>query len=264
METVNSADGTPLAYDRLGAGPALILVDGALCTRSFGSKPDLVNRLAAQFSVYSYDRRGRGDSRDTVPYAVEREIEDVDAMIEVAGGTAFLYGHSSGACLALEAAVRLGAKVERLAMYEAPYNDDPDARRAWGDYIRQLNEALGAGRRGDAVALFMAYTGTPADRIERMRRSPMWPSLETVAPTLAYDHAGILGKNASIPAERAARVRVPTLVMHGVASFPFMGATAQSLARIIPAAELRSLEGQTHTVDPAVLAPVLVEFFAPE
>jgi pimeloyl-ACP methyl ester carboxylesterase len=147
-------------------------------------------------------------------------------------------------------------------MYEAPYNDDPDARRAWGEYIRQLTDALAAGRRGDAVALFMGYVGTPADQIDAMRNSPAWPSLESVAPTLAYDHAGILGNDASLPAERAARVAVPTLVMHGGASYPFMGDTARSLSQTIPAAELRTVQGQSHAVDPSVLASVLVEFFA--
>jgi pimeloyl-ACP methyl ester carboxylesterase len=262
MITVNSHDGTEIAYDKLGDGPPLILVDGALCTRSFGSKPDLVDRLAAHFTVYSYDRRGRGDSGDTLPYSVEREIEDIEALIDKAGGVVFLYGHSSGACLALEAALILGTKVEKLAMYEAPYNDDPDAQRAWGEYIRQLTEALAAGRRGDAVALFMAYVGTPADQIDAMRNSPLWPSFESVAPTLAYDHAGILGKEASLPAERAVRVPVPTLVMHGGASYPFMGDTARSLSQAIPAAELRTMEDQSHAVDPTVLSSVLVEFFA--
>ncbi len=173
MNIVRSADGTAIACDTLGEGPALILVDGAMCTRSTGTRPQLAGLLPARFTVYSYDRRGRGDSGDTSPYAVQREIEDLAALIQAAGGTAGLYGHSSGGSLAMEAAAALGSQVRRLAMYEAPCNDDPAARRAWGQYISQLTEALTAGRRGDAVAAFMARTGMPPNRSTRcaMRRS---------------------------------------------------------------------------------------------
>ncbi len=261
MKTVTSDDGTTVAYDRQGEGPALILVDGALCSHSSGSKPELVSLLAPHFTVYSYDRRGRGESGDTGPYAAEREIEDIAALIDEAGGAAYLYGHSSGASLALEGAVTLGGKVRKLAMYEAPYNDDPVAQRAWQEYLEQLAEALADNRRGDAVALFMKYVGMPDDQIEGTRQTPFWPSLEGIAPTLAYDHAGILGKDATVPTERAARVLVPALVMHGSASYPFMRDTARALSRAMPHAEFRTLEGQTHEVSPTVLAPVLVEFF---
>jgi pimeloyl-ACP methyl ester carboxylesterase len=261
VNIVGSADATKIAYDKQGEGPALILVDGAMQARSSGSKPELAGLLAAHFTVYCYDRRGRGDSGDTQPYAVEREIEDLAALIDAAGGTACLYGHSSGGSLALESAVALGAQVSRLAMYEPPYNDDPAARRAWGQYISQLMEALAAGSRGNAVALFMAYTGMPAGQIEGMRKAPFWPGLEAIAPTLGYDHAAILGKEASVPAQRAAQVGVRTLVMYGDTSFPFMRETARTLAQAIPQAELRPLTGQDHNVSPGVLAPVLVEFF---
>jgi pimeloyl-ACP methyl ester carboxylesterase/DNA-binding transcriptional ArsR family regulator len=262
MDTVNSPDGTKIAYDRQGEGPTLILVDGAMCTRSFGSKPELVKLLAPHFTVYSYDRRGRGDSGDTLPYAVDREIEDIETLIDGGGGSAFLYGHSSGASLAMQAAIKLGGKVRKLAMYEAPYNDDPEAQRTWSQYIRQLTKALADGRRGDAAALFMNLVGMPADQIDGMMNSPEWPSMEAVAPTLAYDHTAILGEHSSVPTELAARVPVPTLVMHGGASFPFMGETARALSRAMPHAELRTLPGQTHEMNPAALAPVLVEFFA--
>jgi pimeloyl-ACP methyl ester carboxylesterase len=261
MNTISSADGTKIACDIDGAGPALILVDGALCTRSSGAKPELVKLLAPHFTVYSFDRRGRGGSGDTLPYAVEREIEDIAALIAHAGGTACLFGHSSGASLALEAAVQLGGQVRKLAMYEAPYNDGPAAQRAWAEYLSALAEALAEGRRGDAVALFMSYIGMPAGQVDGMRQSPGWPSMEAIAPTLAYDHAGIMGSDGSVPAERAARVAVPTLVMHGGASFPFMAETARTLSQVIPQAELRTLDGQTHDMNPAVLAPVLAEFF---
>src|SRR5579864_2270912 len=193
MNTLESKDGTRIAFDRQGEGPALILVDGAMTRRSDGSKPELARMLAQHFTVYTYDRRGRGDSGDTMPYAVEREVEDIDAMIDEAGGSAFLYGHSSGACLAMDATVALGGKVEKLAMYEAPYNDDPEAQKRWRQYLKDLSEALATGRRGDAAALFMAYVGMPAAQIEGMRHAPFWAGMEAVAPTLAYDHAGVMG-----------------------------------------------------------------------
>src|SRR5437588_3956898 len=212
MNTLKSKDGTTIAFDKEGGGPAVILVDGAMTSRSDGSKPELARLLAEHLTVYNYDRRGRGDSADTRPYAVEREVEDIEALIDGAGGAAYLYGHSSGAALALEAAIKLGGKVKKLAMYEAPYNDDGEAQRAWRKYIKQLTELLAADRRGDAVALFMKLVGTPAEQIEAMRHAPIWPMLEAIAPTLAYDHSAILGEDASLPTERAAIVTAPTLV----------------------------------------------------
>ncbi len=259
MERVESKDGTSIAYERVGAGPAVVIVDGALSTR--GSKADLAILLGERFTVFRYDRRGRGDSGDTQPYAVDREIEDIDALIDAAGGSAFLYGHSSGGCLALDATVELGAKVGKLAMYEAPYNDDPAAQKAWGEYLTSLTELLASDLRGDAVALFMALVGTPAAQIEGMRQAPFWAGLEAIAPTLAYDHTGIMGKHGSIPTERAARVDVPTLVMSGTAGLPFMLETARTLSMTIPRAELRTLDGQAHDVHADVLAPVLAAFF---
>ncbi|MBO0714902.1 MAG: alpha/beta hydrolase, partial [Acidimicrobiales bacterium] len=256
-----SADGTTIAFEEKGEGPALILVDGALSTGTSGSKAGLVELLAPQLRVYSFDRRGRGDSGDTPPYALEREIEDIEALVEHAGGSAFLYGHSSGACLVLEAALRLGEKATKLALYEAPYEDDPADRPAWAEYLRQLADALASNRRGDAVALFMAYVGTPPDQVAAMRQAPSWAQLEAVAPTLAYDHAGILGESRAIPAARLAAVGVPTLAMYGGAGPPSMAGAARTLSRTLPLGELRVLEGQTHAVQPAALAPVLVEFF---
>jgi pimeloyl-ACP methyl ester carboxylesterase len=260
MRAVISKDGTPIAFDRSGQGPALILVAGALTTRADWTS--LAARLAPHFSVFAYDRRGRGESGDRVPYAVEREVEDIDALITEAGGSAFAFGHSSGAALALEAAIQLGGeKVKKLAMYEAPYNDEREAKLAWRAYIQQLTELLAADRRGDAVALFMKYVGTPAEGIEAMRQAPTWPLFEAIAPTLAYDHTAILGQDGSVPIERAAQVLVPTLVMNGGASYPFMSETARALSQAIPHAQLRTLEGQDHGPADDVLAPVLQEFF---
>jgi len=261
MDTLSSPDGTTIAYDKQGEGPALILVDGALTVHSSGSG-ELAKLLAPHFMVYGFDRRGRGESGDTLPYAVDREIDDIEALVDRAGGSAFLYGHSSGGPLAMRAAIRLGGKVSKIAMYEPPYNNDPGAQESWSQYLGQLRQALAEGRRGDAAALFMRFVGMPADQIDGMRRAPFWPGMEAVAPTLAYDHAAILGEPWSVPTELAARVSVPALVMAGDASLSFMPDAARVLSRAIPQGQLRMLAGQTHEVSPGALAPVLVEFFA--
>jgi pimeloyl-ACP methyl ester carboxylesterase len=261
MNTLSSRDGTTIAYDKQGEGPALILVDGALTVHSSGSG-ELGKLLAPHFTVYGFDRRGRGESGDTLPYAVDREIDDIEALIDRAGGSAFLYGHSSGGPLAMRAAIRFGGKVSKIAMYEPPYNNDPGAQESWSQYLRQLRQALAEGRRGDAVALFMRFVGMPAEQVEAMRRAPYWPGMEAVAPTLAYDHAAILGEPWSVPTELAARVSMPALVLAGDASLPFMPDTAQVLSQAIRNGQLRMLADQTHEVNPGVLAPVLVEFFA--
>jgi pimeloyl-ACP methyl ester carboxylesterase len=258
--TLSSRDGTSIGYDSEGEGPALILVDGALTVHSSGSG-ELAALLAPHFTVYGFDRRGRGKSGDTLPYAVDREIDDIEALIDRAGGRAFLYGHSSGGPLAMRAAIRLGGKVSKIAMYEPPYNNDPGAQESWSQYLRELDVTLAEGRRGDAVALFMRFVGTSAEQVDGMRRAPFWPGMEAVAPTLAYDHAAILGEPWSVPAELAARVPVPALVISGDAGLPFMPDAARVLSQAIPQGQLRMLAGQTHEVKPDVLAPVLVEFF---
>jgi pimeloyl-ACP methyl ester carboxylesterase len=259
MTKVSSKDGTQIAYEKNGTGPALLLVDGALCYRSFGPMTELSNLLAPHFTVYTYDRRGRGESGDGMPFAVEREVDDIDALIKEAGGTAFVYGISSGACLAIEAAIKLGPKIKKLALYEPPYNSENSARQGWKEYRKRLAELLSANRRGDAVALFMKLVNTPAEQIDGMQHAPVWPMFESVAPTLAYDAAAI-GEDGSVPVEKAAKVHVPTLFMNGSA-IPFMLDTATTLAETIPDAQHRTLEGQTHDVDIKVLAPVLIEFF---
>ncbi len=259
MGKVISKDGTPIGFDRSGQGPAIILVDGAMSYRAFGLGP-LAELLAPHFTVIDYDRRGRGESGDKKPYALEREVEDIEALINQAGGSAFLFGISSGACLAFEATLRLGNKIKGLAMYEPPYNSDPADRPIWKSYWTQLNELVSANRRGDAVALFMAFVGMPADQIEGMRQAPMWPALEAIAPTLVYDATALGGDDRSVPVDRAARITRPALVMNGTV-IPFMRPTAIALAEAIPHAQHRTLEGQSHDVDMKVLAPLLVEFF---
>src|SRR5256886_2221736 len=203
MKHVRSRDGTTIAYDRLGGGeggPAVILVDGAFCSRAFGPMPKLAPLLAPDFTVFMYDRRGRGDSGDTAPYAVEREIDDLDALIREAGGSAFVYAMSSGAALALEAAAsRLSIK--KLALYEAPFMVGTPAHVPPGDHQSQLVRLIAEGRRGDAVRYYMKdIMGMPALLVMLFRVLPMWSKLKAVAPSLPYDSA-IMG-DFSLPTRR--------------------------------------------------------------
>jgi pimeloyl-ACP methyl ester carboxylesterase len=216
--------------------------------------------LSQHFTVFHYDRRGRGDSTDTLPFTVEREIEDIEALIDHAGGSAFLYGISSGGALAFEAALRLGSKVKKLAIYDPPYNDDPDARQVWKTFRQQVERAVSEGRRSDAVGLFIGLTGATPEQIEELHHYPMWPMWEGIAPTIAYD-AAVVGEEAAVPTDRAARLTVPTLVINGEQSYPFMLESGAALAKAIPNAQYRILEGQPHEVAAAAIAPVLIEFF---
>jgi pimeloyl-ACP methyl ester carboxylesterase len=259
MPTVKSKDGTTIAYDREGSGPALVLVDGALGSRATGFRPELAGLLGADLTVYNYDRRGRNESGDTLPYAVEREVEDIEALIDAAGGSAFVYGISSGAALALEAAARLGGKVRALALYEPPYGSPAFQGNGPDDYEPKLNALLAAGKRGEAVEFFMSVVGTPPDMIAGMRSSPIWPVFESIAPTLAYDAACMNG--GIVPYDRGATIEAPTLVMNGGEGFDFMKVTAKALSETIPNARYQELPGQTHNVDAKVLAPVLADFF---
>lgn len=260
MNQIMSNDGTVIAFDRSGQGPAVILVGGAFQYRAIDPPTaQLAALLAQHFTVFHYDRRGRGESGDTQPYAVEREVEDLEALIHEAGGSAFVFGMSSGGVLALEAAAR-GLAITKLAAYELPFNSgDEHARQAAERYTQQLAALLNEGRRGDAVALAMTTWGAPLEAIAGMRQAPIWPLFEAVAPTLAYDDA-IMG-DGSVPTARLASITVPTLVMDGGASPAFMHNAAQATAHALPNGQRRTLEGQTHDVAPQVLAPVLVEFF---
>ena len=263
MSTVTSRDGTPIAFERLGSGPPLILVDGALCSRAFGPMPKLAPLLAKSFRVYLYDRRGRGESGDVKPYSREREIEDLDALIGEAGGSAFVLGLSSGAALALEAAAS-GLAIEKLAAYEAPYMVTPadSARHAGADHQAQLERLIAADRRGDAVKYFMRdMVNVPAFVVFLMRFMPgIWSKLEAAASTLPYD-AAIMG-NFSLPEQRFAKVRTRTLVVGGGKSDARLRAAVEAVAKAVPGARLRILEGQTHNVSPEALTPVVTEFFA--
>jgi pimeloyl-ACP methyl ester carboxylesterase len=264
MSTVMSKDGTKIAYDKTGHGPAVIHVAGAMGTRSFGF-PEHARLLESHFTVYTYDRRGRGESTDTRPFSVECEVEDIEALIHEAGGSAYLYGVSSGACLVLEAAIMLESKVKKLALYEAPYNSDPHDKPIWHDYYTKLHVLVAANKRGDAVVHFLKFVGVPDHVIEEMRTQPMWVGLEALAPTLLYDAAAMGGETRLVPVERVAKVGAPTLIMDGEKSlkiYPFMRTTADALAQAMPNAERRTLKGQGHDVDAHALAPELVEFFS--
>ena len=264
MGNVSSKDGALIAYEKHGTGPALLLVDGTLCYRHFGPMNHLSALLESHFSVYIYDRRGRGESTNSIPYAVEREIEDIEALIDEAGGSAYVYGISSGACLSLEAAYRLGDKIQKLAIYEPPYDSRESDQQAWWNYRNKLAEMLAIDQRGDAVTLFMQFVGNSPDQIGGMRQGIAWPMFESVAPTLAYD-AMVIGEDRTVPVKRFKEIRTPTLVMDGGANLtymPFMHETAVTLANAIPGAQLRTLEGQTHDVKLDILAPILAEFFS--
>ena len=261
--TVTSSDGTTIAFDRLGDGPPVIVVCGAMCDRAL-MRPT-AEELAKHFTVINYDRRGRGDSRDTTPYALEREIEDIGALIVEAGGTASVYGHSSGAGLVLHAAAH-GLPIGKIVLHDPPYAPDGDeeARRTSREYGENLKAMLSEDRRGDAVELFMTMVGMPQEMIEGMRHSPAWAGLEALAPTLAYDSEamGDIGRDGTMPVEVASRVTVPALVLTGGADYPWMTDVGRRLADAMPNGRHRVLEGQEHSVSPEVLVPVLEEFIA--
>ncbi len=267
MTTVTSADGTAIGYSTAGAGPALILVDGAFCSRTFGPMPDLIPLLAPHFTVYSYDRRGRGESGDTPPYAPEREIDDIDALIDAAGGTALLYGISSGAVLAARTTAALPGKVTKLAIYEAPLLVDKSRKAPPADYLAQINAMIDSGRNGDAVGFFMTkMVGAPAFVPLIMRALPAWKKLKAAAPTLRYDFA-VLGdsqRGDGIPPELTkalTSIDVPTLVADGGKSPAWMHHTADAIAAAIPATERQTLPGQNHQVKAAAIGPVLIDYF---
>jgi pimeloyl-ACP methyl ester carboxylesterase len=262
METVRSKDGTTIAFERFGQGPPVVLVGGALSDRSTGAP--LANLLSRGFAVITFDRRGRGDSGDTATYAVEREVEDLGALIAKAGGAASVFGHSSGAVLALESAVR-GLPITRLAVYEPPFIVDDTRPLPPEDYAPRLTELISSGRRGDAVELFMtAAVGVPANMVAQRRGSPMWPALEALAHTLPYDGAVMGDTMEGNPAsmKRWASVTVPTLAMDGGASPEWARNAVRALVEVLPDAQHLTLEGQTHAADPEVVAPALERFFA--
>ena len=267
MNTVTSRDGTSIAYTCDGSGPAVILVGGGLDDGS--ENAPLVPELAPHFTVYNYARRGRGDSGDTQPYSMEREIEDIAALIAEAGGPAHLYGVSSGGALALEAAAA-GLAVGTVAVYEVPYCIAGDMPRRAREYVDQLGPALAENRRGDAVELFMQLAGSSAEDIAGARSSPWWPGMEALAHTLAYD-AACMGDYFQPPKARFATIAQPTLVATGgpippdspMAGMPpdFFEQAADAIVACVPHAQRQTWEGQSHVADPKAIAPILERFF---
>ncbi|RNE67239.1 alpha/beta fold hydrolase [Cryobacterium tepidiphilum] len=254
--TVTSADGSTIAYEKTGTGPAVIVIGGAFSTRQ--SAGGLAPLFAAHFSVYAYDRRGRVDSTQAGPYAVEREVEDLAALIEVAGGSACVFGHSSGGLLALEAAAR-GLPIARVAAYEPPYTETPGGYRSVQEWRADIEGALEAGDRAAAARSFMRGTGADAASIDAMANLPWWPGMLEVAHTLPHDLA-LLG-DGTVPVERMRRIAVPTLLIYGGDSGDWAGKAVEALASAIPGAKQVAMQGQTHNADPATVAPEVMDFF---
>jgi pimeloyl-ACP methyl ester carboxylesterase len=257
---VTSADGATIVFDRSGAGPAIILVHGAFTDRAHPILAGVAATLAPWFTVFNYDRRGRGDSGNRQPYAVGREIDDLAALIEIAGGSAMVFGGSSGAALALETAARNPA-ISKLAVWEPPYHVDRSAPELTHDFAARLDALVKEGRRADAVEVYlMEAAEVPREAVAAMRLQPSWADVEAVAHTLAYE-AAVMGPGNALPARRLAAITQPTLVLTGENSPAWMANAGKAVARTIPGAIHRVLEGQTHNVSPAALAPELLEFF---
>jgi pimeloyl-ACP methyl ester carboxylesterase len=260
MEKVKSADGTSIAYERSGSGPPVILVGGAFCDhRAPAAGLPLAAALAPALTVFCYDRRGRGESTDQPSYAIQREVEDLAALIAAAGGSAHLYGHSSGAVLAFEAAAA-GLSVPKLALYEPPLVLGEGRAPLPSDLVEQLTELVAAGNRSQAAELFLTRAvGVPAPAVAHIKSGPGWAGLEALAHTLSYDAR--LTRDAAALLARAPSLRTPALLLDGEQSPAWMRAGVEQLGRALPSARHVSLAGQTHDVSPSALGPVLLEFF---
>jgi pimeloyl-ACP methyl ester carboxylesterase len=257
MTRVPSRDGTQIAFTKGGKGPALVIVSGALSQRSLVGDTLLVPRLMEHFTVYTYDRRGRGESGDTKPYAVDREIEDLEALIDHAGGKAYVFGVSSGAALSLQAAAKLGAaKVSKLALYDAPYGQPQRVFDEQKDSVRKL---VSTGQPGDAAAYFLSAIGTPPKVLEDMKSSPTWEAMKKIDFTLAYDY-DVLG-DGQVPESVVKAIAVPTLVMNGEKSMDFMHASAARMASLISNGRHTTVKSQAHGVTADATVPLLTEFF---
>src|SRR5437773_4829715 len=264
MQTVTSKDGTKIAFDKVGSGPAVILVNGAMAYRAFDpSLAHLAELLGKHFTVYNYDRRGRGDSGDIQPFAKEREIEDLQALIEDAGGKAMVFGISSGSVVSLDAAAVIPG-MTKVVVYEPALIVDDSRQPVPADYTEHLTTLAAEGKRDEAVEYFLTQAvGIPAEYIGGMKQDPAtWAGMTGVAHTIAYDAAFVgdvmLGR--PLPTDRWAKVSVPVLVVDGGASDPWMHHAADAIAKVLPHASRQTLAGQTHMVDPNVLAPVIIEF----
>jgi pimeloyl-ACP methyl ester carboxylesterase len=254
METVTSADGTPIAYEGSGSGPAIVACSGAFCDRL--SSAPLAEHLADRYTVYRFDRRGRGDSGDTPPWAVGREVEDLAAMIAATGETPYLYGHSSGAALALEAVVA-GVPARKLAVYEPPYVPGVGTLSSTADRMAAL---CAGGQPEQAALLFLRNTGMDDAHLAQMQAAPFWPRMVALAPQLPYDVR--LGNGGSVPVDRLAAIDCPTLALAGGLSAPWATDGAAAIAAAVGDGRTQIVEGQHHGVDQAVISGLLDEFFA--
>ncbi len=258
MNSVVSKDGTSIAFEKVGQGWPIIMVVGAFNDHT--TAEPLAQLLAPQFTAYTYDRRGRGASGDTQPYSVDREIEDIGALIAEAGGAAAVFGYSSGAVLSLRAAA-MGLPITQLAVYEPPFLVDDTRPRLPADFAAHIAKLVAAGQRGDAVEFFQTQgVGIPPEMVAKFRKAPFWPALEAIAHTLVYDTT-ITG-DLSVPVEMLASVAVPTLAIDGGASPAWMRNGVKAAANALPNGQQRTLDGQVHDIVPSVLAPVLRDFFA--
>lgn len=254
MPSVSSQDGTEIRYDTCGSGPALVLVLGAFNERATGAA--LAAFLSEHFTVVNYDRRGRGESGDTHPYDVEREVEDLAAIIGAAGGGASVFGYSSGAVLAMIACER-GLPVTKVALYEPPFALEGMDALFFTELADRLRDDVAEGRRGDAVERFQTRAvGIPPEVVAQIRHAPFWPELERIAHTLEYE-TRILAADPELPG----RVEVPALVIAGSGSPPTLTGAAEAIADKLPQGAVRVLPGQTHDLVPEAVGPVLVEFF---
>jgi pimeloyl-ACP methyl ester carboxylesterase len=256
MNTV-SKDGTVLAYDTCGSGPALIYITGASCFRKFMPIVSDVKIFSKEFTVYNYDRRGRGDSGDTLPWSADREVEDIEAIIEAAGGKAFLYGHSSGAVLALEASMRLGDKVQKTVIYDASYVHDKKEKAEYVLLREKTRALLDAGKNAKAMKVFLQDIGMPKVFVSLLPLFPGWKTMKSLAPTLMYD---ISLTSDLPPVDRAKNVSTPTHVMVGSKSPAGLHDVANQLVAAIPGARMTTLTDQDHMVNAKVLLPHLVAF----
>ncbi|MNK01134.1 putative hydrolase [compost metagenome] len=255
MKTTKSKDGTTLAYNVYGSGPALIYITGAICFRKFDPVVKDAKVFASEFSVYNYDRRGRGDSSNTQPYSIEREIEDIEAIIDAAGGSAFLYGHSSGAVLALEAALRLPSKVMKVALFDASYVHNETEKQEYSVLRQEVLALLHNGKNSQALKRFLIGIGIPKVFVYLLPLMPGWSTMKALAPTLEYD---MLLTCDLPPLARAAQIKIATHVMYGEKSPAGIHDVAKHLAEAIPDAKLSKLAGQDHMVNPKALLPFLI------
>jgi pimeloyl-ACP methyl ester carboxylesterase len=260
--SVRSTDGTSIAVDRSGQGPTVVLVHGAFTDRSFPTLAEVAEHLSPWFTVHNYDRRGRGDSGNTLPYAVEREVEDLAAVIDAGGGSAHVFGGSSGAGLAIEAAARLPAStMTALALWEPPYHVDATAPPLPDDFGDQLDRLVAAARPGDAVTRFLVEAAeVPSADVAALRAGPGWPALEALAPTLAHE-AAVMGLGNRLPTARLTAIAQPTLVLSGDRSPTWMARAGAAVAAAIPDSVHRILPDQAHDVSATALGPELLEFF---